>query len=195
MLSTTEINIATRICYAYQNKSQKFRTSEFYATPFQFSAKVTDCQNVVNQYDIPTIMRYDNNNNLAYIPANGFDPSLRFNRKVQTDTSGYLAQLCPKILSNQPVSNTTTQQNVKVQITFIKEETNGFLLDGYFLQYFNKQTDGTYLIDSAEKFKVPTDGSSGPGIRGMDRFYSTQKVCASKFDKNKFLNFEQTTSR
>ncbi len=183
-LTPDEKNIATRICYAYQSKSQKFRSTEFYGTQFIFQAKNTDCQNLVTTTNITTTMKYDAQNELAYIPSQYYDPSLAFNKKVQTDSSGYLAQLCPKVLTNQQVTNTITEANVKIQISFFKED-----YDGYLLQYFNRQVDNTYKIDSAEKFKVPSD--PGAVIRGMDQFYSAAKICTSPSDKNKFANFEQ----
>lgn len=192
-ISTDERNVATRICYAYQSKSKNFRGSDFLGSRFIFSAKQTDCQNNVVNYQVITAMKYDLHNNLAYIPASSFSSTdSQFVKKVQTDTNGYLAQLCTKIQNNETISNTTTQQNVKVQITFIREG-----LDGFILQYFNKQANNTYKIDSAEKFKVRTqmDYTNGQ-ILGMDEYYSTQKICGSVYDKNKYSNFEQTfTSR
>lgn len=190
-LTVDEMNIATRICYAYQSKSQKFRSTEFYGTQFIFAGKSTDCQNVVTNYDITSVLKYNEQNVLVYVPVQSFSPNLQFIKKVQTESSGYLAQLCPKVFTNQPVSNTTTQQNVKVQISFFREDS-----DGFFLQYFNKQADSSYKIESAEKFKVPTDPNAANGvIRGMDQYYAIQRVCNSG-DKNKFSEFQQTfTSR
>lgn len=183
-LTPDEKNIAIRICYAYQSKSQKFSLPEFYGTQFIFEAKNTDCQNLVTATNITTTMKNDAQNQLSYVPTQFYDPSLAFNKKVQTDSSGYLAQLCPKLLTNQQVGNTITEQNVKVQISFFKED-----YDGYLLQYFNRQVDNTYKIDSAEKFKVPTE--LGAAIRGMDQFYSTARVCTGPLNKNKYSNFEQ----
>lgn len=190
-LTVDEINIANRICLAYKSKSTKFRSTEFYGTNFNFQAKKTDCQNVVTSYTVSATLKNDDQNNLAYIPPAGFDPNLRFNRKVQTDVSGYLAQLCPKLAANQAVTNTSTNQNVKAQISFFRDGSDQ--TDGYIIQVFTKQTNNTFLIDSAEKFKSTTgQDTSGGKIYGMDKFYSTQKVCPSTFDKNKFSDFEQT---
>jgi hypothetical protein len=186
-ISTDERNIAARICYAYQSKSKNFRSSGFIGTGFLFSGKKTDCQNNIVNYQINSTLKYDDNNELIYAPPGNFDTNLRFNKKVQTDTSGYLSQLCTKIYNGEVISNTTNQQNVKVQISFLRE---GF--DGFLLQYFNRQSDSTYKIDSAEKLKVRTqiDFTTGK-ILGMDEFYSNQKICGSQFDKNKFSEFEQ----
>lgn len=190
-LSGVEINIATRICYAYQSKSQKFRTSEFYGKAFNFKGKKTDCQNVINNYDIPTVLKYDDQNSLAYTTSATFDSTLKVNRKVQTDTSGYLAQLCPKVLTNQVVSNTSTLQNVKAQISFFTDGQDQ--TDGYMIKYFVRQTDGSFVFDSGEKFKSPTEVSpTGGRIRGMDQYYSSSKVCPSSLDKNTLSEFVQT---
>jgi hypothetical protein len=186
-LTSEEIQIATRICYAYQSKSQQFRTADYYGTKFLFSVKKTDCQNQSTQAEVPTTMKYDDQNVLNYIQDKDIDSSFNFKKLVQSDRSGYMSQLCPKILTNQPVTNTTVIQNTKVQISFFKET-----LDGYLLKYFTKLDELTYKIESAEKFKIPTDAeSSKKSIRGMDQFYSLQKVCPSSLDKNKFSDFEQ----
>ncbi|MGZ3790398.1 MAG: hypothetical protein ACXVLQ_17835 [Bacteriovorax sp.] len=191
-LNNDERNVAARICYAYQSKSTNFRGSNFLGTQFIFSAKKTDCQGLVSSYQVPTTLQYNDSNNLIYQTPSNFNPNLKFNNVVQTDSFGFLSQLCSKIKNNEPINNTTLMNTVKVQISFFREG-----LDGFMLQYFNKQTDNTYKIDSAEKFKVRTqlDFTTGQ-ILGMDEFYSTQKVCLSTFDKNTFSDFEQAfTSR
>ena len=190
-LTPDERNIATRICYALQSKSKNFRTTDFLGTSFKFTIKNTDCQNGVATYPVSTILKYDAQNNLEFTPV-ASDSSLRFTKKVQTDSSGFLAQLCPKILSNEVITNTTATTLGKVQISFQKEN-----LDGFTLTYFNLQTDLSYKIDSAEKFQFRTQADLTTGkILGMDEYYAAQKVCGSSFDKNKFSNFEQNfTSR
>ncbi|MFA6238505.1 MAG: hypothetical protein WC635_14320 [Bacteriovorax sp.] len=190
ILSNDELGIATRICYAYKDKSQRFRTptENFYGTQFIFKVNKTDCQNMASTYNVATIMKYDDKNVLMYIPQAGFDPNLKFNKKVQTDRSGYLAQVCPKVFTNQPLNNTTTDGDVKVQIVFFSE--NG--MDGYMLNYFTLQADNTYKLESGERLKIVTAVTPAPGqIRGMDQFYSTQKICANALDKVKYSNLEQ----
>jgi hypothetical protein len=187
-ISTEERNVATRICYAYQSKSKNFRTSTFLGGHFLFSGKTVDCQNTTSNYQVNALLNYDANNELAFIPQGPFDPNLKFIKKVQTDTSGYLSLLCAKILNNEPISNTTTQTGIKVQISFIREG-----LDGFLLQYFVQQPDTTYKIETAEKYKVRTQIDFVNGqILGMDESYSTQKVCGNQFDKNKFSTFDQS---
>lgn len=186
-ITAEERNIATRICYAYQSKSNNFRSGSFIGTNFLFSGKMTDCKNSVNNYQINSTLKYDDKNNLSYQSPSTLDSNLSFNKSVQTDSVGYLAQICSKIQNNQEISNTIDQQNIKVQISFIREE-----LDGFLLQYFNKQPDGSYKIDSAEKLKTRSmiDFKTGQ-IMGMDEYYSYQKVCTSSLDKNKYSEFVQ----
>lgn len=183
-----ERNIATRICYAFQSKSKNFRTPGLIGTNFIFSVKKTDCQNNVTTYQTTSTLQYDDANDLTYAVSVNSDPNFKFNKKVQTDNSGYLSKICPKIIKNEVISNTVDEQGVKVQISFFHE---GF--DGFLLQYFNQQKDNSYKIDSAERFKIRTqiDFINGK-ILGMDEYYSTQKICGNKFDKNKFSEFEQT---
>jgi hypothetical protein len=187
ILTSNERNIATRICYAYKSKSSNFRSGDFIKKSFTFSSQKTDCQNSVLKYQVAAGLQYDNNNNLIFTPGIALNPSFRFYSMVQTDTNGYLSQLCTKIKNNEAISNTTTTNNVKVQISFDTTD-----MDSYQLMYFNRQSDGTYKVDSAEKFKVRTQFSFTTGqILGMDQVYSTQKVCSS-FDKIKNSDFTQT---
>lgn len=187
-ISADERIIATRICYAYQSKSKNFRSSNLLGTSFIFSAKKTDCQNGVYPYQVNSILKYDETNSLVYGPLQNFDSSLNFNKKVQTDSSGYLAQLCPKIITNESISNTTDLMGTKVQISFFRDS-----LDGFLLNYFYKQSDNSYKIDSQEKFKVRTQiDYTAKNIIGMDENYSIQKVCPSQYDKPNFSTFEQS---
>lgn len=187
-ITNDERNIATRICYAYQSKSKNFRSSGYVGSNFRFGGKKTDCQNVLTNYEIPTKLQYDDNNNLIYSPTAGFDQNLKFNRSVQTDSFGYLAQLCPKVMTNQTISNTFEQQNLRVQIIFFREN-----FDGFVLQYFTKQANNTYKIDSIEKFKVRSliDFTTGK-ILGMDEYYSYEKACTSELDKKPSSLYEQS---
>lgn len=190
-LTEAERKIATRICYAYQSKSNNFRSGGFINQSFGFSATKTDCQGSTLNYSVGATLRYDNENNLIYSPPAQLNPNFRFYPKVQTDTNGYLSQLCTKIKNNETISNTVVQTNTKVQISF-----NTDTMDYFMLMYFNKQSDGSYKADSAEQFKVRTQTNFTTGqILGMDEVYSAQKVC-STFDKVANSNFVQTfTSR
>ncbi len=191
-MNNDERNIATRICYAYQSKSKNFRSSGFIGTNFKFALKFTDCQNNISTNQLTAVLNYDSNNELAYVPTNPNEASALFNKKVQTDISGYLSQVCNKIVSNQAISNTIYFSGYAVQGTFLHED-----LDAYILQYFQLQSDNSYKINSAEKLKVRTqvDYTNGE-ILGMDEFYSTQKLCSVKYDKNVNSDFSQSfTSR
>lgn len=187
ILTSEERNIATRICYAYQSKSKNFRDSTYLGTHFLFSIKNTDCQNTVTTRKVDAVMNYDSSNQLSYTPTGAAIEPGFFYKTVMTDTSGYLSQLCGKIITNQPINNTVTESSTKVQISFFREG-----LDGFYIQYFLKQPDSTYKITSAEKFKVRSqiDYTNGQ-ILGMDEYYSTQKLCASNLDKNKYSDLEQ----
>ena len=186
-LTTNEIQIATRICYAFQVKSQNFRSSEFYGSKFTFSGTKNDCQNIKYSYEIRSTLKFDDKNTLSYIPDKNINEKLTFNNKVQTDSVGYLTQICQKILTNQKVVNTATEQNIKIQIAFFVED-----LDGFTLQYFNKQNENLYKFDSGEKFKITTEVDSFKNkIKGMDQFYSSFKICPNLYDKGQSSYFEQ----
>jgi hypothetical protein len=187
-MNNVERNIATRICYAYQSKSKNFRSSGYIGTNFKFALKYTDCQNNISTNQLTAVLNYDSNNELAYVPTNPSESSALFNKKVQSDISGYLSQVCDKIVSNQAISNTVYFSGYAVQGTFFHDD-----LDTYILQYFQLQPDNSYKINSAEKLKVRTQVDYKNGeILGMDEFYSTQKLCSIKYDKNINSEFSQS---
>jgi hypothetical protein len=181
-----ERNIATRICYAYQSKSKNFRSLPYLGSQFNFQTTETDCGAKVVTKSLSAVLTYDELNNLVYsLPFSSVEP--KFMKKVQTDTAGFLVQICDKIATNLEIKNTVTIGDTKVQIAFFRES-----LDGFFLQYFAKQNDGSYKIVSADKFSIRTQTDFKNGlILGMDEYYSTQKICTNANDKIKFSNFEQ----
>ena len=183
----SERNIATRICYAYQSKSNNFRTSEFLGSIFNFSATNTDCQGGIIHYQIKTNLKYESLTDLTYVPQVNIDNDVSFNKKVQTDRSGYLSVICAKIVKNEPISNTLDQGGVKVQISFFHDG-----LDTFELKYFTLQADNSYKIDSAETFKVRSafDFTTG-NILGMDESYKVERICNTNID-SKISQFEQT---
>ncbi len=185
-LTSEERNIATRICYAYQSKSKNFRGSDFLNSRFIFSTKKTDCQNSTTQGQVLMTLKYDLNNELSYIPQSIFESDAELMKKVQTDSSGYLSQLCTKIKNNEVISNTIDQGGVKIQINFLREN-----FDSYLLQYFSLQPNNSYKLTSAEKFKVRTliDYTNGQ-VLGMDESYMSNKLC-NQYDKIPFSTFEQ----
>ena len=186
MIDQEERNIATRICYAYQSKSKNFRSLPYFGSQFYFQTVDTDCAGTVNSKNLASTLTYDESNSLIFSLLYGANEP-KFMKKVQTDTSGFLVQVCDKIATNQEISNTLTVGDTKVQITFFRES-----LDGFFIQYFAKQANGSYRIVSADKYSVRTQTDFKNGmILGMDETYSNQKICTNVSDKNQFSNFEQ----
>jgi hypothetical protein len=186
-IDNNERNIATRICYAYQSKSNNFRTSEFLGSSFNFSATNTDCQGSINHYQIKTNLQYETLTDLIYAPQVNLENGVSFNKKAQTDRSGYLSVICAKIVKNESISNTLDQAGVKVQISFFHDG-----LDSYELKYFTLQSNNSYKVDSAETFKVRSafDFTAG-NILGMDESYKIERVCNTSKDSN-ISKFEQT---
>lgn len=168
-ISSSERNIASSICLAFKSKSQNFKTSEYLGTRFVFETKQKTCgvqgaSSTVNS----TLALYDDGT-FHYVST-----ASHFNDFAQTNTSGYLSQVCTKIDNNQPISNTTTINGIPVQITFFKDT-----LDSYTVQYFTKLADGTTQMNSAETFKFRTTFTytAGVSIMGMDEYYSKETVC------------------
>lgn len=169
VLPADQRTIATRICYAYQSKATTFRTTPFMGGTFKFDMRHTNCSNQLNQYSLTPVLRYNLNNALEFFQP---DTSKLFAGTVQTDTSGFLSQLCTKIKNNEAINNTTVNNDVRVQVEFFRED-----LDAYTLRYFVLD-GGDYKFESADTFKVRTQFNlSGSQILGMDETFTRQKVC------------------
>lgn len=183
-ISVNERNIASSICLAFKSKSQNFKTTEYLGTRFVFETKQKTCgvqgaASTVNS----TLALSDIDGTFHYISNAAY-----FNDFVQTNTSGYLSQVCTKIDNNQPISNTTTINGITVQIIFFKDT-----LEGYTVQYFTKLADGTTQMTSAETFKFRTTftySAAAKNIMGMDEYYSKETTCST--DSTKTSLEEQT---
>lgn len=172
-LNEEQRNIATRICYAYESKSNNFHNSDYLNSKYNFTSSHLSClSNTYSRYNLTASLQDLNDNTFKFTLSS--NPSGKtFYEKVQTDNSGYLRLLCGKIKLNLPISNTTISGDKKVQIYFFKDS-----LDSYILKYFEK-IGQTYTATSAETFKVRTqfDYSNGQ-ILGMDEVYLEQGTCA-----------------
>lgn len=179
-LSTEERAIATRICYAYQSKSSSFRGQTYNAGSFTYVIDSRNCVDTRADYTVNAVLKAQT------VPMTMEpDTDKPFQKTVQTDTSGYLTQLCAKIKNNKPISNTVTETSTKIQIRFFKDT-----LDSYILRYFSPSgANGAMVITSSETIKVRTDSSTG--ILGMDDKYTIQQTCGTS---DKYSEFNQSFS-
>lgn len=182
-LSPVERAIATRICYAYQSKSSSFRGLLFNGGSFVYNIDSKNCVDARTSYTVNSVLKVAVSS-LTMEP----DTDKPFQKVVQTDTMGYLSQLCAKIKNNKPISNTVTETATKIQISFFQDT-----LDSYNLRYFTPSgTNGAYKITSSETLKVRTQFNlSGSQILGMDEKYTLQQTCGSS---DKYSEFNQTFS-
>ncbi len=179
--------IATRICYAYQSKATAFRTSPFMGKNFNFNIRSNNCSNQVSEFSIAPVLRYDLSNSLEFfLPAIINVTPVLFANAVQTDTTGFLSQLCSKVKNNQPISNTNVINDVRVQVEFFRES-----LDSYTLRYF-ENVNGKPQLQSADTFKVRTQFNlSGNQILGMDEVFTREKICPGLSNQSALPNYSQ----
>ena len=183
-LTSEERVIATRICYAYQSKNNNFKTAPYLGGAFTFSINSQDCSEKKNSYLMNSSLIVDEEGKiLSYKPSN----LNQFYNKVQTNSVGYLAQVCTKIQNNQKISNTIEAVDGTIQISFIKN-----IVDSFTIKYFALNSIGGYSIKNAEHFKVRTQFNLGKDqILGMDEGYSNYATCP---DAKKFSVFSQSFS-
>lgn len=178
--------IATRICYAYQSKATAFRTSPFMGKNFKFDIRSTNCSNEVSEYSLSPVLRYDLSNALEFFNSTNSGNTLLFANAVQTDTSGFLSQLCTKIKNNRPISNTNIIDDVQVQVEFFRD-----VLDSYTLRYF-VANNGRPELQSSDTFKVRTQFNLSEGkILGMDEVFTRQKICPGVSNQTTLPRFSQ----
>ena len=177
-ISSDERNIATRICYAYESKASNFISSNFVGGKFNYSIQNNDCTSSSNYSVVATLANLGGG--LFRLNPN---TAQKFNNVVQTNSNGYLSQVCSNIKNNAPISNSTEMGTTMIQIHFFKDS-----LDSYILKYFEKQTSGQYKLVSQETYKVRTQFNFSAGqILGMDEGYISQGTC-----KNTSSNYSFT---
>lgn len=186
-LVAEERAIATRICYAYQSKNTSFKTQIYLGRNFEFNITTKSCEDVEETYNINAVLKIESSTRLAYIPP--ISNTNAFEKQVQTNGDGYLAQLCTKIQTNQPISNTVDTGGYKVQIQFFKDK-----LDGFIFRYFKLTGDAGYKIERAETFKVRTQfNSTSEQILGMDESFSRESICLTNVKS--YSSFTQNFSK
>lgn len=184
-ISAAERNIASSICLAFKSKSQAFKTTDYLGTRFVFQTKQNSCGVDTGASIVNTMLIQNSDGSLHFSAVSA---PTDFNDLVQTDSNGYLSQLCTKIDNNLPISNTILINGVSVQITFFKN-----VLDGFVLQYFMRIANGGSQMLSSETFKFRTNFTYTVGkIMGMDEYYSKDTACS--YDNTKTNHVEQTFS-
>ena len=179
-LNDAERAIATRVCYAYQSKASSFKTQAYNGGTFNFSLESKNCEDIKDIYSVSGSLITGSDGSLTY---DSKSPK-KFFPKIQTSQSGFLSQLCSKIVTNQAISNTAVINNVIVQIILQASD-----LDTYTLNYYQLQ-DKVLRITSADTYKVRTQFNLNNGqILGMDEKYSQQAVCS---DNKNFSQISQS---
>ena len=181
-ISDRERTIATRICYAYQSKSSSFRGKNYNTGTFIHNISSKSCEDTRTNYTVNSIFKSSNTSNasMTLVP----DTDKPFITTIQTDQLGYLTQLCEKIKSNRPISNTATEVTTKIQISFSKDTH-----DSYTIKYFLPVPSSNLMkIESMETFKVITKANAEKGeIQGMDESYSLFKTCETSDKYSEFV--------
>lgn len=182
-LTVEERAVATRICYAYQSKSSSFRGQNYNGGTFIFNINSRNCVDDKTKYTVNSVLK-SSSTSMTLVP----DTDKPFVGNIQTDQSGYLAQLCGKIQNNKPISNTVTEVTTKVQISFFKDT-----FDSYTLKYFTPEASTNAMkITSMESYKVRTQSVVGSGqIQGMDEEYTLYQTCGTS---DKYSEFVQSFS-
>lgn len=173
-------NIATRICYAYESKGNKFNSSDFLGGSFSFNIENNGCTLGQNYAINSVLVKSTKDSTLRF----AYDGSKEFNNFVQTNAQGYLSNVCTKIKNNQTISNTIDKKDVIIQIKFFRDT-----LDSFMIKYFIRDTKGNVSIDSSEIFKVRTQFNySNSQILGMDEEYIKQGGCGPSNPKAYSIN-------
>ena len=173
-------NIATRICYAYESKGNKFNSSDFLGGSFNFNVENNGCTSSQNYTINSILVRSTKDGSMRF----AYDGAKSFNNFVQTNSQGYLSNVCTKIKNNQTISNTIDNKNVIIQIKFFRDT-----LDSYMIKYFVRDAKGNVSIDSSEIFKVRTQFNyTNSQILGMDEEYIKQGGWGSSNPKAYAIN-------
>lgn len=119
IISGQEASIAYAICLAFRNKNTTY-LSERIGEIFSFQIEHSSCNREKSSTIIKTKLSSTNDNNsLEYSSST----NTLFFKNVEDNHNGYMASICPKVLKGEPVENTFTDGDSKVQLLF--SESNG----------------------------------------------------------------------
>lgn len=183
-LTSDELNIAGRICYAYKSKGAKYRT-DYAQKTFSFRLYQKSCEGAESSRSIDATLNAEFGGEvMSYLPKSAVNPG-EFLATVQTDRVGFLKTICEKIYRGESISNTVDIDGVKAQVVFERKN-----LDRYKLNYFVAQgfsgNESKYVIHSSDVITVRTqfDWSNGQ-ILGNDEEILRYTKCSTTSDKVK----------
>ncbi len=161
-LTDYQMAVALRVCYAFRSKRSKF-TAEMLGQSFNFNYLARDCSsNETTQTFSATLSQQDSSSPLKY--SSTFTGN--YFRDVQTDTSGYLADLCSDILAGETPLNASEVENELFEYGFRSSVTNG---DEVTIQIGSVQSSGATTPRVTQKlvFQVLTNATSSGNYQGM----------------------------
>lgn len=183
-LTSEELNIASRICYAYKSKAAKFRT-DYAQKSFSFRLYQKSCDAVESSRTIEASLNAEFGGEvMSYIPKSAVS-SGEFMTAVQTDRVGFLKNVCEKIYRGESISNTVDIDGVKAQIIFERKNLDRYKLN-YFIATGATGSESKYVIHSADIITVRTqfDWSNGQ-ILGNDEEVIRYAKCSNNSNQTK----------
>lgn len=186
-LSSDELSIAGRICYAYKSKGAKFRT-DYAQKTFNFRLYQKSCEGAESSRTLEASLNAEFGGEvMSFLLKSVVNPG-EFLTTVQTDRVGFLKTICEKIYRGESISNTVDIDGVKAQVVFERKN-----LDRYKLNYFVAQgysgKESKFVIHSSDIITVRTqfDWSNGQ-ILGNDEEILRYAKCSTTSDKVKEIS-------
>ena len=153
--SPTDLYVATKICYAFMSKRSSF-FSNYLNAEFRFvlKRKNTNCQYSEKNEELVTYLRGAGVSEPMFFDAVKIPSG--FEKYVQTDSDGYLTDICQRIFDGDELpSPTEISDSSASQIEFIN---NGGTMLSFFVKEYQRQTEGgDYSLVSYDFLKVLVD--------------------------------------
>jgi hypothetical protein len=168
--SSSEKNIALKICYAFRSKNTNYRAS-FLDSTFSFDLTYTGCRANVDEVEkretLNTILKAP----LTSMPMI-FDAStdIPFNNLVETDKHGALKYICSELLAGRNPTKSKLSGSKMVEVSFY---TSG--LDNIIVRTASS-VSGAFVIDQEELFEVDT---SVGNKTGQVKLIERERACDS----------------
>ena len=145
-ISSDELTIALRICYAFRSKRMLYQ-SEFINQKFDYDLQTADCEGKEENNYLSTYLREEEDRELVFES----DYSSEFFELMQTDTSGELSSLCAGIMRGEnPESTIEVDEFERRQISFSKNE-----YDQFEVRYAFKEGE-QYKVRRIDTFEIIT---------------------------------------
>ena len=161
-LDDGELAVALRICYAFRTKRSKF-LAEMLGTSFTYSFNTVDCADAEASDSFTATLTQESSDYPIVLES---DFTGNYMSEVQTDTTGFLSDLCSDVLAGETPLNISEVDNSLYEYSFSNTVTNGDKAT-IKIGYESDPNSGSPSVYQKIIFDILTDSTAAGDYQGM----------------------------